>query len=148
MSVSQKIETPPVIASRYHANIEVMASIIGSTEDQKFVSVDASLTDLAIKALDQELPFNIGTIIEIRIPLFLDDSKKPETLELMGKVVRVQTDEKNAGNGKVLCGVHLINMNTRESLIWEKAIKSFKQSVKERNTRENENYAHILNLSA
>ena len=133
------------IAPRYEADLEIKASIFGGNELQSFLSVDASLSGIAIRAIDQEAPFRVGTLIEIKIPLTGETSTK--TLDLTGRVVRVEEDLNQPELGKVLCGIHLVELADRERRIWSQVIDSFKEELSKRNEEHGSDYSYLLHAS-
>lgn len=112
------------VAPRHNTNIFVKASIIGHTVDQEFKCINLSLTGMALISESQQCSFQIGTIIEMKLPVKERGSKKSATLELMGRVVRVEKKELEKSSQKNLCGVQLINMDTEDNCIWADVVQS------------------------
>ena len=132
------------IADRYTAKIDVKASIFGGKEDQKFNCIDASMTGIALRATEQEASFRIGTIVEIKVPILEFGSEKPHILEVTGKVVRVEGDLNNPDHGKVLCGIHLVNLDKRQRLLWSAIIGGLKDRAEQHNKAMGDNYSVFL----
>ena len=126
------------IAPRYDVDINIMASIFGSQQKSKYTSIDASLTGLAMRAQEHEVPFQIGTLVEIRIPFSKEGDEKMQYLDMMGKVVRVETDLSNPELGKSMCGIHLVNVTNSELQVWKALINNFREKLHEADVNSNQ----------
>lgn len=138
-----------LFALRYEAELEVCASIIGGPNDQKFTTVDVSATGIAIKALEYELPFHVGTLIEIKIPVkSKDGSEGPIELMLIGKVVRIEEDPRLPDFGKVLCGVQILDMSRKDRKVWESLVESLRESIANHPNASGNVYSQLLRMIA
>lgn len=127
----------------------VEAAIFGARESQKFIAIDASSTALALRAVDQEAPFQDGTLIEILLEI--EHVSKPgekEPFTLIGKVMKIEVDQDNPEHGKVICGVQLVNMSKKDIFVWSNLVEALKEKIDRRNTSSNEPYSQFLSRAS
>jgi hypothetical protein len=135
------------IATRYDVDINVMASIFGGDDMMIYTSINASLSGIALRAIESEVPFQVGTLIELKIPFSVEGESNTNYLALTGKVVRIETDLSNPEAGKSLCGIHLVDMDKDVSKMWSTIIESLKDRILAEREHDELDYADMLQAS-
>jgi hypothetical protein len=107
----------PSIALRHDLDLILKAAIMGSTILEEYVTVDASKSGISIRPLDKPIPFQVGTIVDLEIPIS-DMVTSTKNIHFLGKVVRVEKDLTNYREGKNLVGIRLIPIKNNDTEIW------------------------------
>lgn len=107
------------LSDRVKFNLLIQAGIMGSTVLDTFETIDVSKTGILIRAIDKELSFRRGTIIDIKIPLDKFIKGKNYSVEFLGKVVRIENEENNISKGKVIAGIQFIHFNKDGDTVWK-----------------------------
>lgn len=110
---------------RYPANTLLELRTFGSSFVSEVEAIDISRTGILVCAFAQFLPFQVNTILEVRV----DPAQAliPKTIEFLAKVARVEhiacaLDEKDVDHDVLLFGMMITEIDQANLKLWEEYV--------------------------
>ena len=138
------LKKEPNRSGRVNLNLLIQAGIMGSSVLDTFETIDVSKTGILVKAIDKELSFRRGTLVDIKIPLDKIIRGKNYSVEFLGKVVRIDNETDQKSKTKVVAGIQFIHFNKDGETIWKNICENL---LKETQNQSSPNYEDTFELA-